>query len=304
MDFLLYCFLFGLIWLLSWLPLRVLYVVSDICFFFIWYIIPYRKKLVLKNLSLSFPEKSADEIMVIARKSYRHSCDNFIEALSAVHMSKKEHCERYKLNNIEVINELRAAGKDVMLISAHYGNWEWLSILPFYTDLKIIAVYKTLHNIYFDRMFSNLRSRYGVITVPREKTYRTLIEYRNSGTPMMTYLLGDQRPMWKEIQHWIRFMNQDTSVITGPEKIARKLDMAVVFVKHLKIRRGYYESSFVMIASNPQDTKPLEITEKYYYLLESLIRESPAEYLWTHNRWKHTWKKDRFKKHHDSQVIS
>lgn len=304
MNFLLYCFSFGLIWLLSWLPLKVLYVFSDICFFFIWYIIPYRKKLVFKNLSLSFPEKSAAELKVIARKSYSHFCDNFIESLAAIHMSKKEHCKRYKLNNVEMINELFSAGKDVMLISAHYGNWEWLSIIPFYTDYKIFAVYKTLHNVYFDRMFSNLRSTYGVTTVPREKTYRTLIESQRNGTHILAYLLGDQRPMWKEIQHWIRFMNQDTSVILGPEKIARRLDMAVVFVKHLKIRRGYYESVFVKIASNPADTKPLEITEKYYQILESLIRESPAEYLWTHDRWKHTWKKNRFKKHSDPQVIS
>jgi KDO2-lipid IV(A) lauroyltransferase len=304
MNFLLYCFSFGLIWLLSWLPLRVLYVVSDICFFFIWYIIPYRKKLVFKNLSRSFPEKSAAELKVIARKSYRHSCDNFIESLAAIHMSKKEHCKRYKLNNIEVINELFSTGKDVLLISAHYGNWEWLSILPLYTEFKILAVYKTLHNVYFDRMFSNLRSKYGAIPVAKEKTFRTLTEFRKNRIPMVVYLLGDQRPMWKEIQHWIRFMNQDTSVILGPEKIARKLNMAVVFIKHLKLRRGYYESVFVTIASNPEDTKPLEITGKYYQILESLIRESPAEYLWTHDRWKHTWKKDRFKKHPDPHIIS
>jgi KDO2-lipid IV(A) lauroyltransferase len=304
MNFLLFCFSFGIIWLLSWLPLRVLYVVSDICFFFIWYIIPYRKKLVFKNLSLSFPEKSAAELKVIARRSYRHSCDNFIEALAAVHMSKKEHFKRYKLNNFEVINNLRSAGKDILLVSAHYGNWEWLSILPLYTDFKILAVYKTLHNAYFDRMFSNLRSKYGAIPVTREKTFRTITEFRNKRIPMIVYLLGDQRPMWKEIQHWTRFMNQDTSVILGPEKIARKMDMAVVFIKHQKIRRGFYESDFITITSNPAETKPLEIAEKYYQILESIIRESPVEYLWTHNRWKHTWKKDRFKKRHDSQPIS
>jgi len=304
MDFLLYCIAFGLIWLLSLLPLRVLYVVSDISFFFIWYIFPYRKKLVFKNLSLSFPEKSAAELKVIARKSYRHSCDNFIESLAAVHMSKKEHCKRYKLNNIEVINDMYSAGKDVLLVSAHYGNWEWLSIIPLYTELKILAVYKTLHNTYFDRMFINLRSMYGAIPVTKERTLRILTEYRKNKIPMVLYLLGDQRPMWKEIHDWIRFMNQDTSVIIGTEKIAKKFDMPVVFAKNIKIRRGYYETDFITITSNPADTKPLEITEKYYQILESTIRESPAEYLWTHNRWKHTWKKDRFKKHQHSQVTS
>ena len=304
MDFLVFIIPFGLIWLLSWLPLRVLYVFSDICFFFIWYIIPYRKKLVFKNLSLSFPEKSPEELRIIAKKFYRNFCDNFIESLSAIHMGIKEHKKRYKLSNTEVLNELHAAGKDVLLVSAHYGNWEWLSLIPLFTDYKIFGVYKTLHNKYFDRMFITLRARYGVTPVTKEKTFRTLIESQKNGTRVLAYMLADQRPRWTEIQHWIRFLNQDTSVILGPEKIARKLNMAVVFIEHLKIRRGYYESVCVTLASDPANTKPYEITEKYYQNLENIIRESPAEYLWTHNRWKHTWKKDQFKKPHDPQAIS
>lgn len=302
MDFFVFSIAFGMIWLLSWLPLKVLYVFSDICFFFIWYIIPYRKKLVFKNLSLSFPEKSREEIRSIAKKSYRHFCDNFIESIAAMHLGLEEHNRRYKLNNIEVLDELYATGKDIMLISAHYGNWEWLSILPFFTYYKILAVYKTLHNKHFDRIFSNLRSKYGVIPVTTEKTLRTIIDHQNRKIPIMVYLLGDQRPRWKEIQHWIRFLNQETSVILGTEKIARKLGMAVIFIKHLKIRRGYYESVFIPLASDPSKTEPHEITEKYYRELESIIRESPAEYLWTHDRWKHTWKKDQHRRPQESQT--
>jgi KDO2-lipid IV(A) lauroyltransferase len=304
MDFLLFFIPFGLIWLLSWLPLKVLYVVSDICFFFVWYIIPYRKKLVFKNLSLSFPEKSPEEIRIIAKKSYRHFCDNFIESLAAVHLRLDEHIKRYKVRNGEVLDNLDAEGKDIMLITSHYGNWEWFSILPFYTHHKVLAVYKTLHNKYFDRMFSNLRSKYGIIPVTKEKTFRTIIDYQKKKIPVMVYLLADQRPTWKEIQHWIRFLNQDTSIILGPEKIAKKLNMTVVFVKHFKLRRGYYETEFITLASDPANTKPFEITEKYYQTLESIIKESPAEYLWTHNRWKHTWKKDQFKRPRDIAVTS
>lgn len=296
MDLIIFCIAYGLIWLFSWLPLKVLYFLSDVCFFFIWYIIPYRKKLVFKNISLSFPEKSQKEIRTIAKKSYRHFCDNFIEFMAAMHLSLEEHNKRYKLRDIEVMKEFYITGKDILLISAHYGNWEWLSTLPLFTNYKILGIYKTLHNKYFDRMVNNLRSKYGVIPVSTDKTLRTIIDYQQRKIPIMTYFLADQRPRWKEIQHWIRFLNQETSVILGPEKIARKLDMAVVFIKHLKIRRGYYESVFVPITSDPKNTKPHEITEKYYQLLESMIRESPAEYLWTHNRWKHTWKKDQHKR--------
>jgi KDO2-lipid IV(A) lauroyltransferase len=302
MDFFVFSIAYGIIWLLSWLPLQILYVFSDICFFFIWYIIPYRKKLVFKNLSLSFPEKSREEIRILAKRSYRHFCDNFIESIAAMHLSLDEHNKRYKINNIEVLDEIYATGKDIILISAHYGNWEWFSTLPFYTHYKILAVYKTLHNKYFDRMFTMLRGKYGVIPVTKEKTFRTLLDYQKRKIPVMIYVLGDQRPRWKEIQHWIRFLNQETSVLLGPEKIARKLDMAVVFMKHLKIRRGYYETVFVPIVSDPVNTKPHEITEKYYRKLEIMIRQSPAEYLWTHDRWKHTWKKDQFKKPQESQT--
>jgi KDO2-lipid IV(A) lauroyltransferase len=195
-----------------------------------------------------------------------------------------------------VLDELYATRKDIMLISAHYGNWEWLSILPLFTHYKVLGIYKTLHNKYFDRMFSNLRSKYGVIPVTTEKTFRTIIDYQERKIPVMPYFLADQRPRWKEIQHWIKFLNQETSVILGPEKIARKLGMAVVFIKHLKVRRGYYESVFIPVESDPINTKPHEITEKYFQILENIIRDSPSEYLWTHNRWKHTWKKNQYKR--------
>jgi KDO2-lipid IV(A) lauroyltransferase len=197
------------------------------------------------------------------------------------------------------LNEFYAAGKDILLISAHYGNWEWLSILPLFTDYKILGIYKILHNKYFDRMFINLRSKYGAVPVPTEKTLRTLMDYQLRHVPFMAYFLADQRPRWKEIQHWIHFLNQETSVILGPEKIARKLDLAVLFIKHLKIKRGYYESVFVPLITDPKNTQPHEIIEKYYRQLEIMIRESPAEYLWTHDRWKHTWKKRQYKKPSD-----
>jgi len=294
MDLIIFGIAYGLIWLISWLPLKILYFFSDVCFFFIWYIIPYRKKLVFKNLTLSFPEKSQKEIQTIAKNSYRHFCDNFIESMAAIHLNLEEHKKRYKLLNIEVLNEFYTSGKDILLISAHYGNWEWFSTIPLFTHYNVLGIYKPLHNEYFDRMFCKLRSKYGAIPVTTDKTFRTIIDYQQKKIPIMPYFLADQRPRWKEIQHWIRFLNQETSVILGPEKIARKLGMAVVFIKHLKVRRGYYESVFVPVTSDPRQTKPYEITEKYFQHLESVIRESPAEYLWTHNRWKHTWKKDQY----------
>lgn len=296
MDFIIFSLSFGLIWLLTWLPLKVLYVFSDICYFFIWYIIPYRKKLVYKNLSQSFPEKTKDDIHLIARQFYRHFCDNFIESLAAIRLDPEEHKRRYIFKNPEVLEELYKSGKSILLIGPHYGNWEWFSILPRFTRYPVMAVYKSLHNKYYDRMFFRLRSHYGLIPVSTEKTLRTLIDYQNKKIQVLIYFLADQRPRWREIQHWIRFLNQDTSVILGPEKIASKLGMSVVFIKNLKVRRGYYESTFIHLVTDPVSTGPHEITEKFYQYLETMIKENPGYYLWTHNRWKHTWKKDQFRR--------
>lgn len=294
MDWIVFAIAYGLIWLLSWLPSRFLYLFSDFCAFLLWYVFPYRKKIVLKNLTLSFPDKQPAQIRKIAKQSYHHFCDTFIEAMAAIHMNMEKHNRKYRYTNIDLLKKIYSSGKDIILIIGHYANWEWLSSLPLHTEYKTLAIYKTLHNKYFDRLFIRLRSKYGVIPVTRENTLRTIMDYKKKNIPILTYFLADQRPRWKDIQYWTTFMNQITPVILGPEKIATKLDMAVVFFYIKKVRRGFYESRFIPVVMEPHNIKPLEITEKYYQNLEKMITDKPEDYLWTHNRWKHTKLYDQF----------
>jgi len=291
MDFLIFALVYGPLWLITWLPLPVLYPFSDFIAFLMWHVIPYRKKLVIKNLMHSFPDKSKSEINKLARRNIHHFCDSFIESLAALHMPEKEIKKRYRIKNIEVLEELHKSDRDVMLMAMHYGNWEWLTgVLPQLSSYICFGVYKTLSNKYFDKYFIRIRSKYGFILVSRQNTLRNIVQYQSEGKRILVYSLADQRPRWVQIQHWITFMNQDTPVVLGPEKIARKYDMAVVFYTVNRVSRGHYECDFVLLESDPQATKPAEITEKYYQLLEQHITEKPEYYLWTHNRWKH--KKD------------
>lgn len=211
-------------------------------------------------------------------------------------MDKETFIKRYRFSNIDFLDKLYASRKDILLVLGHHANWEWLSSLPLHTEYKILAIYKTLHNRFFDRMFIRLRSRYGVIPITKERSFRTMIEYKQNQIPIITFFLADQRPRWKEIQYWTTFMNQPTPVILGPEKTAPKLDMVVVFFHIKKVRRGFYEATFVPLVMDPAGSKPHEITEKYYQNLEKMIREKPEDYLWSHDRWKHTKKYDRFVK--------
>ncbi len=282
-----FLFLYGLLWLITRLPLRFLYFLSGMFNPVIYYLIPYRKKLVLKNLRLSFPEWSEKRVRQTARKFYRHFCDSLIEGVVTIFLSEEELKKRYIFRNPEVCNELFRQGKSIALIFGHYGNWEWASLMPLFLRHKILAIYKPLHNPYIDRLIKRNRERFGVETVAMEKIFRSISRYSKDHVPTLTMFLSDQRPRWAQIQHWTTFMNQDTPVILGPEKISRKLGLSVVYYKIIPVKRGYYEVEFIPMFDDPDKTDVFEITERFHQLLEENIREYPEFWLWTHNRWKH-----------------
>jgi len=287
MNFIIFSLVYGPLWLLTWLPLPVLYLLSDFFAFLILYIVPYRKKILYKNLLNSFPDKSKSEIKRLANRNIRFFCDSFIESLASIHMTEKVMNKRYRFKNPELLEKIHARGKDIMLLTGHYGNWEWFNLIPKYSPYNVIAVYKILNNKYFDRLFIRLRSKYGVIPVSRQDTLRTILKYQSEGESIMVYSLADQRPRGVQIQHWITFMKQDTPVVLGPEKIARKYNMAVFFYKVTRVGRGYYECEFVPLEEDIASTESPVITKRYYHMLEQHITRYPEYYLWTHNRWKH-----------------
>ena len=279
--------LFPLIWAFTLLPLRIQYLLSDLLFVLNFLFIGYRKKVVYLNLRNSFPEKSNKDIRSITRKFYRHLFDQMIESIALMHMSPRKILKHNRFKNPEVIEDLYKKNKGVILVTGHYGNWEWLISLQMLVSHKTLAIYKQLNNKYFDRMYINTRSRYGMTPVPMNRILRELISREQKNELTLTYSLSDQRPLFRHIQYWTRFLNQDTPVYLGTEKIARKMNLAVVFSKMRKIRRGIYETEFIPLFENSRETKEHEITDKYLSILEKTIIERPELWLWTHKRWKH-----------------
>ena len=288
MKFILFYLCYGLLWLISLLPLRLLFVISDILFFPVfYYLIPYRKKLVLKNLRNSFPEWDEKQILKTAKNFYHYFFDLLIESNAGSFLGKRNMSKRYILKNPELCNELYEKGRSISLVMSHYGNWEWSAISPLVLKHQVLAIYKPLNNHLVDKLFKKSRERFGVIAVPMEKILRVLVNYESRHIPTLTFFLADQRPLINIIQYWLRFMNQETPVVLGAEKISRKMDMAVVYFRVMRVKRGYYEAEYVLLFEDAKNTEPYEITKRYHEALEETIRKKPEYWLWTHNRWKH-----------------
>ena len=275
-------------WIFQFFPFRVGYIISDIYFLLGYYIIRYRRGVVSANLANSFPYKTQKERASIARKYYRHLCDTFIETLYFDRMSARnaKNCVRYL--NPELPNGYLSQGRQVIGFLGHYNNWEWLCNWPLHSPHRFYPVYKKLKSYPFERFYFNLRSRFGANPLERSLTFRQLVSDHNHGTPSLSAFLFDQTPRVYEIHHWVNFLNQDTPVILGAEKVARKLDGVVLFAHTKKIKRGYYEVEYKLVTDQAKQCPEFEITEKCTRLLENQINENPEFWLWSHKRWKHT----------------
>ncbi|MCK4992794.1 MAG: lysophospholipid acyltransferase family protein [Bacteroidales bacterium] len=291
MKFIAYIFAYSFVWLLHLLPERILYLLSDILYLLMYHVAGYRKKVVYRNLEKAFPEYDKSEISRIAKLFFHHLSDLMLESAASHFYSESLALKKITYKNPELLNELYGKGKQVMAVLGHYGNWEYMSTLGLVIDYPVVAIYKPLRNKYFDKMVQKNRNTFGVITVPMDKIARKLIEYHKSNTPVLTLNLGDQRPRYHQIQYWTKFMGRDTPMFLGTEKLARKLDAAVVFLKIRKLKRGRYEMEAELICESPKGLKPFEITNRHAAILEDLIREEPAYWLWSHKRWKHSYEK-------------
>ena len=291
MRFLGYIFTYSLIWLLHLMPERILYCISDFLYLLIHYIVGYRKKVVYDNIAKAFPDYGKKEIRQTVRRFYHHLCDLFIESSVSHFYSESEALKKITYRNPELLNEMYSEGRQVIAVTGHYGNWEYLSTLGLVTKYPIVAIFKPLKNKYIDRLMQTNRNRFGVIPVPMKEIARKLISFQRDNTPAMSLFLADQRPIFHQIQYWTKFLGLDTPLYLGTEKLARKLNAAVVFLKVRKVKRGRYEVEIEQITGNPKDLEPFKITEAHVRILENLIREEPTYWLWSHRRWKHSHEK-------------
>ena len=239
------------------------------------------------NLVNSFPEKSVKELRMIERKFYHHLCDSIIELVAQFSFTKEELCRRFTFRNLDLIESYFDQGRDILLAAAHYANWEWVIASAYLSRYTHLGIYKKINNKWIDRMVINIREKTGGIAVQMEDVPRRMKYYKDQNIPTLTYFVIDQRPLGKYIQYWTKFMNQDAPVYLGIEKIARKTGSVVLFLKVNQLKRGYYEAEFIPITENPSATAVYEITEKHIRILESIIRERPELWIWSHRRWKH-----------------
>lgn len=278
--------IYPLFWLLSLLPYRILYLKSYFLYLIIYYVIGYRKKVVFNNFRNSFPEKNGDEIKKFAKDFYRNFCALLVEFIKMISISEKQLKKRCIYKNIEIFDEYYKANKSVILVEGHYCHWETCVMgIPLFTRQKCFGIYQPLSTKYFDRLMHKSRSRTGVILMPMRQAYRIMLKYKNE--PTINVFLIDQSPPKNGIDYWTTFLNQDTPFFATPEKIAKRLNFAVVFLKNRRIKRGFYEIEFIRICDEPDKTTDFEITEKYIRLLETAIKENPEYWLWSHKRWKH-----------------
>jgi len=287
MQRLVYILVYPIIWIISIFPMRLLYFVSDMAFFLIYYIIGYRRKVVKENLVLVFPEKSEKEIKTITRKFYHHLCDMILESIKSLSISEAELKKRYKFTNVDEILNLEKQNKSIILMMGHYASWEWLFILQKYVNHKGYAVYKKIENKYFDRLVKRIRAKHQTQLITNKETIRRLEAAKIRGELTINGFISDQSAKHWKTNHWQEFMGVKVPVITGAEMLAKKLDMAVVFVETKKVKRGYYETTFKTIALHPRAHNDFDITDIFLKLVEGQIREEPAYYLWTHKRWKY-----------------
>ncbi|SHM92449.1 lysophospholipid acyltransferase family protein [Flavobacterium chilense] len=287
MQFLVYILAYPLLWLISILPFRLFYMLSDFVYFIVYYIIRYRRKVVRDNLTLTLPHLSKEELKKIEKKFYSHMCDMFLETIKTMSISPEEMDKRFRITNLELVNDYAKKGKSVILVASHYASYEWLLTINPKLAFKGIAVYKKVANPYFDKLVRKIRSKYNTEMIETRLAIPTMAKNQRNGILSMYGLASDQSPKLDRIFHSLKFMGVEVPVHTGAEMLAKKYDLSVIFVKVEKVARGYYEATFISLADNPKDYENFDITEKYLREVEKQIYKAPEYYLWTHKRWKH-----------------
>lgn len=287
MNLLIYILTYPIIWFISILPFKVLYFISDGVYLLIYYVIGYRKKVVLDNLKLAFPNKSLKELIEIRKKFYHHFVDMFLEMVKSFTISKEGVYKRYKYPNIDFFTELFKDGKSVILVGPHYANWEWIMSLDSFVDYKGYAAYTKVNNKYFNKKTLKSREKFGTNLVPTSKIITEILFNKKNNIQAMYGLLSDQSPQLKRTFYWREFFGIKVPVHTGGEMLAKKYDLNVVYMDVQKIKRGFYETTFSLITNDATKYSDYELTDIFIDKVEAQVRKQPEYYFWTHKRFKH-----------------
>ena len=273
------------IFIFKLMPFTLVYLLSDFLFMLFYYVFGYRKKVIYTNLKKSFPDKTDKEINKIIKATYKNLTDVTVEGIKGFSMSKKELVRRYKVTNADILDNYFKKGISVLGIGSHYTNWEW-GVLCFSLQFKhkSIGIYKPLSNKYIDSYIRKTRAAWGMNLESIKRTNAAFEENKN--TANLYFLIADQSPSNIVSAYWIDFLNQDTACLHGPENYAKQYNLPVVYGNVQRVKRGFYTVELIELIKNSKETSEAEITKKFMGKLESIIKEKPGNWLWTHKRWK------------------
>lgn len=292
MSKILYPIVYGFCYLISLLPLRVLYCISDVLYLLLYKLIGYRRRVVRNNLSTSFPEKDEKERRTIEKKFYHFFCDYIIETIKLLSIRCKTLLKHMEYRNMEEMERCFDEGQSVCALLGHYCNWEFLTTVNVgwkrYPEAKVGLVYHPLSSKVVDRLIIATRQHTGGVAVPKQEVLRYMIRYKQQGLHSLFGLISDQSPKWENIHLWLPFLNHETPVFTGAERLIRKMNNAVFYAEMSRPKRGKYVVNFQLMTREPGTLEENELTRMFFTRLEETIRQTPHLYLWSHDRWKRT----------------
>lgn len=289
----LYGILYSFVYVVSLIPFKIIYFLSDGLYLLIYKAVGYRKKVVRENLASSFPEKSVEELREIEKRFYHFFCDYIFETIKLTSMSKEEMKRRVKYTGLEELDKCLNNGHNVALYLGHYCNWEWVTSIRLHITGDILGgqVYHILENKVFNALLLKIRSSMGTESISMQIIFRKIVETNRQNRKMVLGFISDQVPLLQATRYWTTFLNHEgTLVITGTETIAKKCDFSCVYLDISRPKRGYYDINIVPMFEETKDIPDWEITERFIRLFEKTIQRSPEYWLWTHKRWKRNYK--------------
>ena len=285
MNLLIYIIAYPIIWGISRLPFCLLYRVSDFFYFILYTLLKYRVKVVRKNLHTAFPFKTEAELRTIERKFYHHFCDILLEMVKSYGMSEKEMKKRMVYPNLEVLKKYEEEERNILIMCSHYASYEWLLSLAYFLEHKSYALYTPLSNKYFDRLLQKIRMKHHSYLLPRYTAHREMKKHKDAHGVYCYGFASDQIPNNKK-NYRRPFLGLNVPVFTGAERLGKALDTVIVFAKIEKVKRGYYQTTFEVLAENPTEYVDFQITDMFFERINRQIYDKPEFYLWTHNRFK------------------
>lgn len=280
-------FLIKILFFVSKLPLRILYIFSDVIFFLNYYLVGYRKEVITQNLKNSFPDKSEDEIRKIRKKFYRNFSDYLVETIKSFSISETESRVRMQHINQDVFHEVQKEGKNIILLAGHVFNWEWINALARIVPQKHChPVYRKVNSDFWENQMKKVRNKFGNEALEANEVILNIFRSKNDGDSIYMFV-ADQTPHFSHVNYGLEFLNQRTPVFIGYDKLATRMDLAFIYCEMKKVKRGYYQVNYYRICPDNEKFVEHEVVRKFHKMLENTLHKHPDNYLWSHRKWKY-----------------